>query len=509
MCIRDRVSTQSTGAPKHLGMETTSLTHPGRDQERRSNTGLLVGAAVLSLTAVAALVFVFGGASPSHAPESGIELVSKAASPDLASFFHISDVHVEPFFNTEDMKTAVIKSAHKVCRIPDERLHTIENMFAADVHDKRYYGRYHCDPPIELLKCALDGMRQLQHDPMFIAVSGDLAAHKIKRQVVQEATQNAVLTAMKSSFRYSSFLVAVGNNDPWPPNSMSPGILERLWSQVYREHLPPSVEETFLKGGYYSQEIRNSTITGIVINTLLCDDRRKINISMDMRTAWKDQNQWLDAELTRAAAAGRKAVIVSHVPPGPGQGWAHDAHLGFSQTITKHQKTIMSLLFGDMNQEVYRSIGGVVAMVVAGVSPRVPNNPVFREFEVDKITAELNDIRTFYNDIQTSNERHSALIKKSSDPFSSNAACSTNWKMLFSAKARGDLHTCSQPELRVFLDQLMKGGFPMIQYKHQMTGAYIELDEWVQIACATKNDMFDDTMMQCAKKYTDYYRQFG
>ena len=94
------------------------------------------------------------------------------ASLKARSFFHFSDVHIEPFYYSGDETDKELKAAHKTCRVNNVADHTLANMFVQSINDNRYFGRYHCDPPMSLLTCTLGGMIALNKDLMALFISG-------------------------------------------------------------------------------------------------------------------------------------------------------------------------------------------------------------------------------------------------------------------------------------------------------------------------------------------------
>ena len=254
------------------------------------SVGIKVAALVSSMLCVA-IIALLARDGAERLPTSTNVLM---ASTGLArSFFHFSDVHIEPFYYSGDETDKELKDAHKTCRVNNVADHTLANMFLQSVNDNRYFGRYHCDPPMSLLTCTLGGMVSLNKDPIALFISGtphppdslprqmlvlnepdasygvysiglvgDLAGHVIARENIQQATQNRVLEKIRESFPNKQMVLAIGNNDPWPRNSMSPTVLQTLWNKLYQFYLPSSIKTDFLKGGYYSVDVDNSKITG-------------------------------------------------------------------------------------------------------------------------------------------------------------------------------------------------------------------------------------------------------
>ena len=137
------------------------------------------------------------------------------------------------------------------------------------------------------------------------------------------------------------------------------------------------------------------------MNTLVymkpAKDGGKITIDASMLNAWEDQNSFVDRTIQNAKARGRRVIVISHIPPGPGAGWNKAAHKALAAILDKHEDSIMAVLMGDTNENLMRSIGNTVSMVVAGISTRAPNNPIFREFAVDEDLNEISDMTTYYN----------------------------------------------------------------------------------------------------------------
>ena len=257
------------------------------------SVGIKVAALVSSVLCVAIIALLARDGAEYGAERLPTSTNVLMASTGVArSFFHFSDVHIEPFYYSGDETDKELKDAHKTCRVNNVADHTLANMFVQADPANRYFGRYHCDPPMSLLTCTLGGMVSLNKDPIALFISGtsspgslprqmlvlnepdasygvysiglvgDLAGHVIARENIQQATQNRVLEKIRESFPNKQMVLAIGNNDPWPRNSMSPTVLQTLWYKLYQFYLPSSIKTDFLKGGYYSVDVDNSKITG-------------------------------------------------------------------------------------------------------------------------------------------------------------------------------------------------------------------------------------------------------
>jgi hypothetical protein len=99
-------------------------------------------------------------------------------------FFHISDTHVDPYFDpTQSMGVGMCHS----CKFSDaaygkdvycpEHIPTTEGGEEHLVLEGYAFGRYKCNPPKRLLKSLLHHLKLQDDDPEFIVFTGDIAPH--------------------------------------------------------------------------------------------------------------------------------------------------------------------------------------------------------------------------------------------------------------------------------------------------------------------------------------------
>lgn len=217
--------------------------------------------------------------------------------------------------------------------------------------------------------------------------------------------------------------------------------------------------------------------------------------------------------MREASEKNRRVVIISHIPPGPEKGWLPEAEIALALVLQQHNNTLMALLVGDSNANEYRTIGNTVGMVVAGVSLRFPNNPVFRSLIVDPDANEIVGMKTYYNDVQQSNERHARVdfatghgtkgFMGTEGVGTDSEACSKHWKLF-----NTDTDCCSQSQLQAKVQALAQGGEAMNRYKDALDGNYVELVDWVALACSSATSTSHESN-KCVEDKTSYWSQFS
>jgi hypothetical protein len=130
------------------------------------------------------LIFVIGSIFGLLAPQifqkvSVIVSQSQVAqiNSDIVSFMHISDTHVDYFFNPNH---SVPKGACHSCDLSHTcpKLSTIPKDFDVHLREQGYaFGRYGCNPPPLLFESLIQQMLEIDPAPPVIVFTGDISPH--------------------------------------------------------------------------------------------------------------------------------------------------------------------------------------------------------------------------------------------------------------------------------------------------------------------------------------------
>lgn len=132
------------------------------------------------------------------------------------NFFVLSDLHYDvAYMNNYDKNSF----CHSV-----SQLNFLEEPHITD--DLKPMGRYHCDSPFELIEESIRKMTEIDNDPEFILILGDVLAHftmelldskheidRSKNKILVKNTYRGVEDLFRKHFKNSKIIYVFGNND--------------------------------------------------------------------------------------------------------------------------------------------------------------------------------------------------------------------------------------------------------------------------------------------------------
>uniref|UniRef100_UPI00358E2001 acid sphingomyelinase-like phosphodiesterase 3b n=1 Tax=Myxine glutinosa TaxID=7769 RepID=UPI00358E2001 len=323
-------------------------------------------------------------------------------------FWHITDQHWDPDYNESATPDHVCPSSS----IP--------------VPSAGFWGDYLCDSPWVLINSSLQAMKNILPDPDFIIWTGDDTPHISDDDTTEDTVlmiiQN-ITELISSTFPGVQVYPALGNHDYYPSNQLPPknGHIYNVVAKMWSEWLQNSSQQTFQKGGYYTEIIKGQSGHRIVsLNTNLYYNNN--NQTGDLEDPAK-QFEWLEKVLKDASAANEKVYIIGHIPPGffeklRNQYWFR-SHFNkhYIDVIQKHHKVISGQFFGHHHSDSFRiffnSDTAISTMFIApAITPwknTLPgvnngsNNPGIRIFEYNITTLELQDMVTYYFNLSAAN----------------------------------------------------------------------------------------------------------
>ena len=158
-------------------------------------------------------------------------------------------------------------------------------------------------------------MRRVQPAPDFVFAGGDWVGHIPEARSGPHAVLSAAVllaTMLSATFKEAPVVHTVGNHDTWPYYSLAPAFtswdraFERAEGVAYVErHFPGASRESWRSRGYYARRLAGS-LWAISLNT-----------NELAKTDGGRQLDWLISTLSGLRAAGERAFLLGHIPPGP------------------------------------------------------------------------------------------------------------------------------------------------------------------------------------------------
>ncbi|XP_061632688.1 acid sphingomyelinase-like phosphodiesterase 3b [Phyllopteryx taeniolatus] len=270
-------------------------------------------------------------------------------------------------------------------------------------------------------------MKDILPNPDFIVWTGDDTPHVPNQNLGEETVLRIIgnLTDIISEvFPGTKVYSALGNHDYHPKSQLpgGPSYMYNKTAEMWKHWLDLESRETFKKGGYYTEKLRNRTgFRMLVLNTNLYYDSNMLTQNDEDPAG---QFSWADGVLAQAAASKEKVYIIGHVPPGTfekkrGKHWYRPQfNTRYLELIQKHHAIIMGQFFGHHHTDAFRMFydskdSPISTMFLSpGVTPwetTLPgvkngaNNPGIRIFEYDTQTLLVQDVVTYYLNLTHAN----------------------------------------------------------------------------------------------------------
>ncbi|KAL8220248.1 UNVERIFIED_CONTAM: Acid sphingomyelinase-like phosphodiesterase 3b [Gekko kuhli] len=333
------------------------------------------------------------------------------ASAATGSFWHITDLHLDPQYKAVPDPLGVCPSAG-----------------SQPVAGAGAWGDYLCDAPLILINSSIYAMKSILPNPDFILWTGDDTPHVPNEKLSEEAVLGIIkqLTDLvKRVFPDTQVYPAMGNHDFHPKNQL-PAENNTIYNgvvELWRPWLSNSSVLTFKEGAFYSEKLPGSGPARrmVVLNTNLYYENNNRTISSEDPGG---QFQWLEETLANASKAGEKIYLIGHVPPGffekkRGKPWFRERfNQRYIEIIQKHHAAIVAQFFGHHHTDSFRIFysdrGSPISVMflAPAVTPwktTLPgvhngaNNPGIRVFMYDRVTLLLKDMVTYYLNLTHAN----------------------------------------------------------------------------------------------------------
>ncbi|XP_032084316.1 acid sphingomyelinase-like phosphodiesterase 3b [Thamnophis elegans] len=327
------------------------------------------------------------------------------------SFWHISDLHLDPEYQKSTDPLKVCPSAG-----------------TQPVINAGTWGDYLCDSPWILINSSIYAMKKILPDPDFILWTGDDTPHvpdeKLGEKIVLEIIEK-LTNLIRDVFPDTQVYSAMGNHDFHPKNQF-PAVENKIYNVtagLWHAWLDKASIQTFRTGAFYTQLLPGVGPKRriIVLNTNLYYDRNNRSMSLEDPG---NQFRWLETLLAKASETGEKVYIIGHVPPGifekkRGKPWFRkDFNQRYTEIIQKHHAVIAAQFFGHHHTDSFRMFydskdSPISVMFLApAITPwktSLPgvqngaNNPGIRVFKYDRNTLLVKDIVTYYLNLTHAN----------------------------------------------------------------------------------------------------------
>ncbi|CAH1774784.1 unnamed protein product [Owenia fusiformis] len=359
----------------------------------------------------------------------GIIFQMMSCSANIGSFWHVSDFHYDP---TYDMNATAESCPSSLKRVRFGR-----------------FGDYLCDAPWALVNDSVYAMKSIEPNPDFIIWTGDDTPHIYTGPTLNTKTVIDIILnetqLLQDVFPNTIVYAALGNHDYHPKNQLPDSnntiydaVLEK-W-KIWMKN--PESEQTFRKGGYYTESMYKNGYRVIVLNTNLYYTS---NNAIENKVDPAEQFAWMENVLENSKKQGEKVHIVGHIPVGLFEKHAKkywfrpEYNRRMNDIIVKYSDIILGQYFAHHHTDSFRLfynkgkplstayLAPAVtpwATTLPGVVGSAANNPGIRLFKYDSTNTEPTDIWQYYLNLTEAN-----TLERS------------EWKILY--KARKDYNLTS------------------------------------------------------------------
>jgi sphingomyelin phosphodiesterase acid-like 3 len=302
-----------------------------------------------------------------------------------SNFFVISDLHYDIAYQGNYNSSFICHSVG---------FYT-SDIWPVPTNDVQNFSRPFCDSSMELLESAVAEMFQIDENPEFILLTGDIVAHYTSAllkenkefdpvyniQLVQESFED-VSDLLLKYFPGTLIIPMIGNNDGYVDYEMPTGLIKIQYLDFLYSVWNPLVKNipyTFFTDGYFSCKTA-SGFNVIALNS----DFFSVNFDGSMIHGFSEL-MWLRAQLQ----INDRNLITMHIPPGLGLygGGKMSMIEIFSDSlvdiINEYSSKISAVFGGHYHNGAFQIIGSTSMFLTPSISPFFGNNPGFRYYKSD------------------------------------------------------------------------------------------------------------------------------
>ena len=359
----------------------------------------------------------------------------KPAAHALVPVYLLSDIHLDPFHDpakVEQLRAAKVEAWEQIFTSPDSATK------AADwAHLQETCGSKGIDTPAELLLSSLGAEKQVQSQPLFVTVSGDLMAHQFdcKFKTIAPKASEADYSAfaaktvafvaweMHKTFPQSPVYFALGNNDSGckdyaedRDSAFLKNDARTFAATTINAKNAAAIEQEFSEYGDYSVLLpAPMTRTRLIVLQDIFESKKFLSCAgTPDKSSATAQIAWLQRELAAAKSAHERVWVMAHIPPGVDaySAYAKGEACGEGKTpmylkstdladvLEEYADTITLALFGHTHMDEMKLLRGdrgasVPAKLVPSITPVNGNMPAFTLASVDPARAVLVDYTVY------------------------------------------------------------------------------------------------------------------
>lgn len=373
--------------------------------------------------------------------------------------FHFSDAHLDQFFSPYEY------GGKGVCHSPKLKLNINEKnnkcplrvpLYTSKKYSRQGYGfgRYKCDPPITVFYSLLSQLSSIDSKPTCIIISGDITPHKYtgynlnkvdKKKLEEQCPTNLLIVQyglhiLRQYFPNTPIIYTIGNVDHLPKEHFWRPYINKFVTLLNMYSIVPDRQVNNMKdfGSYYI-DIDNTSLRIISLDLTIFRIDGGIIPDTDTIPTLKRCLKWLDSILEESYINNKKVIIVGHEPISG----VHEDLFNLSSPIiielknilTKYSSIITVSLFGHRNLNSVKNIKSIdgtaiiPSITVAGISPRLQNNPSFNEIYLDTTNYNVLDFMPTYLDLlQENHKSRNFTLNTTSTDSRYNELYIGNWK---------------------------------------------------------------------------------
>lgn len=293
-------------------------------------------------------------------PRNVIKICNDRKQTIHGRFLHITDLHPDPYYKTGADKG---KECH------------------SGVGDASKYGDAlgGCDSPKILVEDTIKWAAENFKDKIdFIVWTGDNVRHDNDR--MHPRTEEAIFDQNEETtelifnqFRDEDLgevpvlkfpiIPSLGNNDVYPHNmcALGPTLFTRKFFNIWERLIPHSQMHTFVRGGFFFQEVIPDHLAVLSINTLYLFSSNPLVDNCDKRKqpGYKFF-QWLGYVLKELRSRNMKVWVTGHVPPN-NKNFEWTCLRKFTAWMYEYRDIIIGNLYGHMNLDHFFALDAVEA----------------------------------------------------------------------------------------------------------------------------------------------------
>ncbi|WP_031484770.1 metallophosphoesterase [Maridesulfovibrio frigidus] len=300
-----------------------------------------------------------------------------------------------------------------------------------------------------LLSKALNSAASMQKNPSLIILPGDILRHHFASTfnelfgagVTSSDRNGFILKTLKffilqvqEHYPNTPVLFTLGNNDSYQGNYLLDAggeFLSETADMFYTDFLKSQADSsaystTYKAGGYYTATFGRDDIIFINLTSILFSKNRPTPVLGD---AAYTQLDWLESQLLAARQAGKRAFIVTHIPPGTdvygtvkqymkssgaisdvAPMWHADYQTRFMSIADTYEDVLEVAFSGHTHLDEFRLIfdaartrNGDPILTCQSISPIFYNNPGYKLFTLNATNWELIDYKAYTLDLTDQN----------------------------------------------------------------------------------------------------------